>query len=486
MSRPMTPGQKWSTAAFTGSLALLLLMALLAVVAVIASGCAPVRPPQGPTPPAQATPRVLVATVRTPDGTVVQAGTATLSDDFGHIVPCVWALDRLTCTPAEIIQPGWQAYLRISGVPDMASYSRTFLLAFDAVQDIGEIHLDADHYDPSGVPLEQLARFRGSLFTARAPLSQGPRPYQPTNVISTVRAWDWWTEQDWQVAVAALRARGYTHIAVGPLTGDDCYHGVYSPCRNELTEEARDRFLDFVQRLWDSGLAPVYRHKPDNWETGHDAELERLDELMSTPRAQRLLRIVTYPGWEPNGGSGPDAVARKYGWTNATYVAMLSRGARVFPTALRTLHTTCDTEVPVGGDSEDRALVNGAAGFAQAWKNILPYFHLWEQQVCGYLDGGYEIPREPFVGELTWVLRNQPPRTRPGGAWFGGRTAWGDNRGLVWVLSEYGSYRHFWSDWNEQGALDIGDLAMQHGADGYFDGGRVAVGSGPVPWQVGR
>ena len=486
MSREMTPGQKWSTFAFTGSLALMILMALLAVVAVLSAGCAPVRVPQPTTPGASSPPRVLVATVRTSDGAIVRGGTASLSDDFNHVLPCVWGGDRLTCTPAEVIAPGWQAYLRISDVPDASNYSRTFLLSADAVQDLGEIHLDADHYDPSGVPLEQLARIRGALFTARAPLSQGPRPFQPTNVISTVRAWDWWTENDWQVAVAALRARGYTHIAVGPLTGDDCYHGVYSPCRNDLTEEARDRFLDFVQRLWDEGLAPVYRHKPDNWETGHDAELQRLDELMSTPRAQKLLRIVTYPGWEPNGGSGPDAVARKYGWTNATYVAMLARGARVFPNALRTLHTTCDTEVPVGGDSEDRALVNGSAGFAQAWKNILPYFHLWEQQVCGYLDGGYEIPVDPFVREMTWVLRNQPQRTRPGGEWYGGTTAWGPGRGLVWVLSEYGSYRHFWSDWDEQGALNIGDLAMANGADGYFDGGRAAVGSGPVPWQVRR
>ena len=329
--------------------------------------------------------------------------------------------------------------------------------------------------DPSTIPLEQLARFRGALFTARAPLSQGPRPGAPTNVVSTERGWDWWTEADWQAAEAAWRARGLTHVPIGPLVGDDCYHGVYRPCNQSLDEGTRDRFLDFVQRLWDDGFVPVYRHKPDNWETpDHAADLDRLDALMSTARAQRLLRVVTYPGWEPNGGSGPDAVARKYGWTNATYVRMLARGARVFPNALRTLHTTCDTEVPIGGNTEDPALTT-AAGFAQAWKNILPYFHVWEHQVCGYLDGGSEMPMPEFLAQLKWVLQNQPQRTRPGGVWYGGVTAWGPGRGLVWVLSEYGSYRHFWDDWNEAGAQQIGDFAMCYGADGYFDGGTVSV-----------
>jgi hypothetical protein len=305
-------------------------------------------------------------------------------------------------------------------------------------------------------------------------------------VISTERAWDWWTEADWQIVIHEYRdVRHYTHIAVGPLTGDDCYHGVYHPCTQDLSEANRDRFLDFIQRLWDSGLAPVYRHKPDNWERPeHAADLDRLDALMSTERAQRLLRIVTYAGWEPNGD--------KYGWSNRTYVDMLERGSRVFPHALRTLHTTCDVEVPVGvvgkadprGYPEDPALVTVDPGFGNAWRNILPFIHLWEQQVCGYVDGGYELPQPDFLRELGWVLRNQPPRTRPGGQWYGGVTAWGPNTPLRWVLSEYGSYQHFWSDWPERGAIQIGDFAMQNGSEGYMDGGTLPVGDGPVPWQV--
>lgn len=349
------------------------------------------------------------------------------------------------------------------------------------------ITLHASHYDPSGVPLEQLARFRGALFTARGPLSEGPRPGQPTNAISTERAWDWWTEADWQIVLHEYRdVRHLTHIAVGPLTGDDCYHGVYRPCTQDLSEANRDRFLDFIQRLWDSGLAPVYRHKPDNWERPeHAADLDRLDALMSTPRAQRLLRIVTYAGWEPNGD--------KYGWSNRTYVDTLARGARVFPNALRTLHTTCDVEVPVGatdkpdsrGIREDPALVTVSPGFGNAWRNIEPYIHLWEQQICGYVEGGYEQPTADFLRELRWVLQNQPPRTRPGGMWFG-PTAWGPDRGLTWVLSEWGSFRDFWDDWPEAAAVQIGNFAIQNGSDGFFDGGSVAVGSGPVPWQVPR
>lgn len=467
--------------AWTGVPTPVILLGLFLTVWVVA--CSPSSRSPVVTPSAPPTVPRLVVTVRTPDGRPVQTGTATLSDDFSHEVPCQWGGDRLTCLVTNGIQPGTQGYLRIADIEEVEPYTRRFpTLPIEMATDLGEIHLQASHYDPSTVPLEQLARIRGALFTARAPISVGPRPGQPTNVIATPFA-EQWTEQDWQIATAALKARGYTHVAVGPMVSDgDCYHGVYAGCNTELSERARDRFLDTVQRFWDSGFAPVYRHKPDGWEVGHDAELQRLDELMSTERAQKLLRIVTYAGWEPNGGSGPDAVARKYGWDNATYVRMLSRGARVFPNALRTLHTTCDTEVPVGGDSEDRRLVSGPEGFAQAWRNILPYIHVWEQQVCGYLDGGSELPTEPFLTNIKWVLQNQPGRTRPGGVWYG-QTAWGPGRPLTWILAEYGSYRQFWSDWAEEGALQIGDLAMQYGADGYFDGGRAPVGTGPVPWQ---
>lgn len=148
MSREMTPGQKWSTFAFTGSLALLLLMALLAVVAALTAGCRPVRPTQPQTPP-PATPRVLIATVRLPDGTIVQAGTATLSDDFSHKVPCVWGGDRLTCTPADGIAPGTQGWLRITDVPQMDRLEKQIpSLPFDAITDLGELHLRATVTDP--------------------------------------------------------------------------------------------------------------------------------------------------------------------------------------------------------------------------------------------------------------------------------------------------------------------------------------------------
>lgn len=453
------------------------LRVMLPLVALL-SACGPVRPPTPPTPPTPPPPRVLVATVRTPDGAAVQAGTGTLSDDFSHVVPCVWGGERLTCTPLEAMQPGWQAYLRVTDVPGMDAYEQRIpQLPADAVTDLGEVHLTSAHYDPSGVPLEQLARFRGALFTARAPLARGPRPGQPSNVIATAFA-DQWSEQEWQIAVQALRQRGYTHVAVGPMVSDgDCYHGLYSGCNTELSEAARDRFLDMVQRWWDAGFAPIYRHKPDGWETpDHAADLDRLDQLLSTPRAQRLLRIVTYPGWEPMGS--------RYGWNNATYVQMLARGARVFPTALRTLHVACDIEVPVGGDTEDRALVT-PEGFAQAWRNILPYFHVYEMQVCGYVDGGSDVPTQEFLTNLQWVTRNQPPRTKPGGMWFG-PTAWGPNKGLVWSLSEYASYPDFWWDYREDHARQIGDFAVQNGADVYMDGGTLPIGGGPVPWQEGR
>jgi len=112
---------------------------------LLTTGCASVRPPRPtPVPPPTATQtRTVVVTVRLPDSTIVQAGTGTLSDDFNDVVSCEWGGDRLTCVPG-VIQPGWQAYLRVTDVPGMSPFTlRIPQLSADPVMDLGEIHLVA-------------------------------------------------------------------------------------------------------------------------------------------------------------------------------------------------------------------------------------------------------------------------------------------------------------------------------------------------------
>ena len=452
----------------------------LLLTALLATACGLKSAPATPAAPVQSPQRVVVVTVRG-QGNLIEA-TGTLWDDFGRTVSCATEAQRLLCKLSPEMGEGNGMHLSVEAPewqPQEQNFASCIRAATDCypVQDLGELHLKPVGVDPTLIPLRTLASsFRGSLFTARAPLSQGPRPYQPTNAIS----WDldWMTDADFQMAIDAWHQRGYKMAAIGPWgNSGDCYHGVY-PCAGPLTPERLERLLDRVQVMWNEGIIPNYRHKPDNWETpDRRPDLDALDAIMrNSPRAQKLLRVVSYPGWEPMG--------TKYGWVNATYVEMLQRGTQVFPNALLTLHVACDVEVPVGGDSENRRFTDPKDGFAQAWKAITPYFHVFEWQSCGYLNSGSPAPTPQFMADLKWVIQNQPNRTKPGGMWYGG-SRWNvtnpnePDPGIVWVMAEWASFPSFWSDWPESEGVKIGDAVMCWGADGYLDGGTVSVPLSP-------
>src|SRR5438067_13388074 len=107
----------------------------------------------------------------------------------------------------------------------------------------------------------------------------------------------------------AYKAHGYTHAVTGPVTGNDCYHGQY-PCHRGVPSQVEwDAYLDDLQEWWDAGVTPIYFAKPD--ETLEPGEMAALDALYAQERAQRLLRVVVYTGWEPWG---------KYAKTNAGWV----------------------------------------------------------------------------------------------------------------------------------------------------------------------
>lgn len=466
----MNTREKWSAFAVTGSLALMILMALLAVVAVITAGCVPVRPPQPPQPPTQDPPRVLVATVRTPDGAVVQSGTGTLSDDFGHVVPCVWGGDRLTCTPAEIIKAGWQAYLRITDVTDLDPYEQRIpQLPSDAVTDLGEIHLEAAHYNPASVPLEQLARIRGAMWTETWACDLGPRPWQPNNICATDFLWNY-SEAQRAALVQNLRSLGYTHAVIGPIVDSDGYHGAWTP--NDWRGKF-EQFLDMAQYLWDAGLAPVVFIHPDNWTL---EQTQQLTPLFQSERAQRLLRIIVPAGWEPT----------KYEWSNATWTAYMQWGRQTFPNALILLHTVCDVDAPVGTDA--RGDDNGKPN-AEGWVRIAPYLHGWLTQSCTFENPtGYDDP--PYSNFENWTRLFNPnvrgsyqDRFRNGYAGWPRGSAWGPTTPLKVYAGEYQAYPVFWQGGKKETARQWGDAAIAQGADGYLDGGSVPVGAGPVPWQ---
>lgn len=337
------------------------------------------------------------------------------------------------------------------------------------------------HFDPSTVPLAQLARIRGAMWTARLDVPYGPRPGQPSNIIP----FDFYTLYDDETRArmcAAYRQRQYWTATIGPFAATDCYHNLY-PCHDPAlpgawlsdrppTQKTFDFILDRVQELWDRGIEPLYFHKPDGWERPEYASrLDELDALVMQPRAQRLLRAVVYPGWEPSGD--------KYGWSNRTWVEMCARGAHVFPNALRCLHFPCDLDAPTGQDDDQR--FPAGQGNAISWHHVAPYVHVWLMQFCGYVDNGMS---EEFRREFPKAIRRAAEGFRPGNP-YGWPTysAFGHNDRILVVAAEYASYRDFWKNASEDEARSIGDMAMQAGADGYLDGGTVSVGGDvPPPW----
>jgi hypothetical protein len=318
--------------------------------------------------------------------------------------------------------------------------------------------------DPSTFTRRQLAQMlRGSIWTARSNIPYGPRPNQDSNICA-MDFFEVYARADQEQMLADYKRRLYTAAPFGPFAGGDCYHGKY-PCETGLpTQQRWDAILDIAQWWWDQGVAPVYFAKPDGWEQDL-GQLDALDALHRQPRAQQLLRIVIYPGWEPSGD--------KYGWKNSVWVDMAQRGARVFPQALLGLHTPSDLDAPIGGD--DDPVAHLPDGKSVAWQRILPSLHFWAVQIQGYLATGPAIT-EPFFTEFKKLWPDYNRRFRPGGAWHF-PTAWGGDESLLVGYAEGASYEDFWSDWPESTSQALGDAAIAAGAAFYFDGGTVAIPS---------
>lgn len=434
------------------------------------SACVPPKPPVPPQPPVEKA-GTLVATVRNPAGDALQAGDATLSDDFAHVLPCTWGGERLTCDPGTVIKPGWQAYLRISGIIDLEPYEQRIAALPVTPTDLGEIHLESAHYDPSNVPLRDLARIRGAMWTETWNCDLGPRPWQDNNICATDFLWNYSDAQRLAI-VQNLRNLGYTHAVIGPLVDSDGYHGAWTP--NNWTQKW-DQFLDMAQYLWDHGLAPVVFIHPDNWTL--EQVQAQLTPLLQQPRAQKLLRIIVPFGWEPC----------KYECSSYTWAAYGQWGRQTLPNALVLLHTVCDVDAPVGTDS--RGDDNGKDN-AIGWQRVAPYFHGWLTQTCTWQNpDGYDDP--PYSNFQNWTRLFNPSvrgsyqdRFRTGYAGWPTFSAWGNAPLDVYAGEDY-SYPVFWQNGKKETARQWGDAAMAQGASGYLDGGTVSVG-GPVPWQVGR
>lgn len=428
----------------------------------IAACAIPIPPtPQPPQPPPQA--KYVHAAIYQ-GGEVVGVDQAILELDDQREYPCTaLATKQVACPLPPTAVYGWGGHLQVVKGDQRAQLD--FTLAPDV-----NLELPPDHFDPSGVPLEELARIRGAMWTETWGCPLGPRPWQGDNVCATDFLWNY-DEATRLAIVQHLVDLGYTHAVVGPIVDSDGYHGAWTP--NDWRGKF-DQFLDQAQYLWDHGLAPVVFIHPDGWSF---EQTQGLTALFQQPRAQKLLRIIVPAGWEPT----------RYEWSNATWIRYMQWGHQTFPNAIIGIHTVSDVDAPVGTDAlgDD----NGKLPNGDAWGRITPYLHFWLVQASAY-----EHKDEIENGKTTfqnWVDLYNPSvrasyadRFQHGYAGWPTWSAWGPGKPMMVCAGEYLAYWTFWQRVDRSVARTWGDAAVGAGAPCYLDGGTRSVG--PVSWQGTR
>ena len=319
-----------------------------------------------------------------------------------------------------------------------------------------------EHVDPSGIPLTQLARIRGSMWTARCNIPFGPRPGKDDNILA-MDYYEHYGAGDRSLMLSTYTGLGYTHAVTGPLVDPDGYHGSYPLTPNLPTPAEWDAYLDAMQEWWDAGITPIHFCHPDGWSLEQMAALE---PFYLQPRAQKLLRIVVPSGWEP----------AKYEWSSQTWAEFMKWGRRIFPNALILLHTVPDVDAPVGTDA--RGDDNGKPN-ADGWKRVAPHIHGWLVQSSAFAEpdahGDTNHPEKTNFDNWADLFdsrqeKSYPNRFRNGYAGWPMGSLWGANTSIKIIAAEYGSWWAFWKNRPHSEACAWGDRALSVGADGVLDG----------------
>lgn len=303
--------------------------------------------------------------------------------------------------------------------------------------------------------LEERAKIRGAMWTARAPVSWGPRPYQNDNCICIDYFESFPPNERLTIIDQYIGKRSYTHAPMGPLV-DAGYHGQLpaQDWRNDPTI-----YFDAAQQLEEAGCKVIHFLRPDEWCFGIKWTVEdlkrELNPIFESGRAQSLMGIVCL-GWEP----GP-----KYYYNNDWWVEMCGWMSQTFPNALRLIHMVSDCDAPVGQDDDRKGISNG-----QGWANLASNIHGFLAQYGGYVDGQSV---DQFIPNLQNAVSDLKSRFKTGGPqkdwprW----SAWGSDQPIRVYAGEYAAFRDYWGNAPESDSILIGDAAMEAGADGFFDGG---------------
>lgn len=382
---------------------------------------------------------------------------------------CFTTIDTATRTPIPFVLlsssggPGpWQALGNACGdckvsLTPATDYSITFtragyrtrVLPAD-LQDCGIITVGLDPEVPPWTPA-RLRKITGAIWPTRGAVAFGPRPGQPDNIIAT--GCEDYSPADLTIARDTLKARGYTHVDMGPFI-DPGYHGQYPPVDFRTNP---DQVLALIESWWAAGFAVVAFIGPDNWTT---AQMQTLEPIFTQPRWQAALKMIVPYGWEPSEDT-----------SNAQFVERFQWAQRVFPSALQYIHLAADFDAP--GNNDDFTPGTPAyIGFAEAWRRVVPY-------LTGYLiqNGPYAVApaQDPtlaknfgdqFRGTVRGTLRD-----RFTNGYAGWPTTCATGEPLDLIAAEETSYYAYWNNLPESVSIAWGTLAMAAGADGFFDAG---------------
>ncbi len=318
-----------------------------------------------------------------------------------------------------------------------------------------EFDVDDITLNPSRLPVD-LLKIRGAMWTARAPIPFGPRPNQPDNIL----AMDYYETYDAANRKIMLDIYAgqhhYTHAVTGPLVDPGGYHGQYPSSPTVPTQAEFDAYLDGLEEWEQRGVVAIHFCSPDGWTLD---QMKQLEPLFLQPRAQRLFRLVVPRGWEPALESD-----------NASWVAWLQWGERVFPTAKRLIHMVADHDAPHWDAGMDNAT---------AWANVVPYIHGWPVQNAGYAVKGGPIASPEFVSNFTAQFDENAGSNSLTSRFRKGYAGWpttSANGGPLKVYAgEFAAYGDYWDNYPESEAIRLGNLALDAGADGSLDGCTVNV-----------
>lgn len=319
---------------------------------------------------------------------------------------------------------------------------------------------------PSEYTMEELLAVRAAIWTHPMPNRYGPRPGQSSNLTALCYN-DSYSVDEQEAQFSSYRARGLTHAAVGPLT-DTGYHDLWP--RPDYRHNF-DGFLNLVERYWQHGIIPIAFLHLDN-QTFDEFHAMYDPLIRGNARAADLIRFVVPSGWEPT----------QYGWSSKTWARYVAWAREVLPNAVVMIHTVADCDAPTGVDELHNDNTN-PNGHADAWANVCPYIHGWLSQQRTFEDPySHSDPNHPDKTNYeNWldlwresVDKSLTNRFRNGYAGWPTYSA----RGAVPIRVIAFEYCSYWVCWDNRPAAEgdsWGDAAMAAGADGYGDGGTVAV-----------